>query len=148
MKLLPPGCLDEVSERAFSDNRASPILAHVDFDTFTSSDWKAIQEADLDVEAADFFEVVDGPLRDWATERATPAQLLAVQSAPGSREAQQAANVRTMILLAVQMGLIDVARELVARYRPAGRSDTDERFAWFERELAQRLPAYGPPARS
>ena len=148
IKQLPPGCFDEVTERAIIGKRDLPRLASVVFDTLTSSDWTTIEEAALDVESATFFRVVDGPLRQWADERSTPERLLTVQAQPGARETQVADLVRNMAVLAAQENLTDVARGLVADYVPAGRADTVERLAWFERELAQRLPAYGRPARS
>lgn len=148
IKTMPPGCLDEVTEGAVSEGTELATLAWVELDALTSSDWTAIQEADLDAEVAEFFRTVEGPLRSWAAERDTAERLLAVQAVPGAREAQQPADVRTMAVLAVQEELVDVARGLVAGYVPNGRSDTEERFARFEVELAKRLPAYGAPTRS
>ncbi len=145
---LPPGCLDVLTEGATEDGTLLPNLAWFQLDAPADVDWSQIEEADLDASVASFFEVVDGPLRQWAAERSTPERLLAVQTRAGGPESCVADLVRTMAVLAVQQGLVDVARELVAGYVPTGQVDTEDRFARFEVELARRLPAYGSPARS
>ncbi len=73
IKLLPAGCLDELTEGEIADGVALPRLAHVDFDALTSSRWRAVTEAELEMEVAQFFRV-DGPLRQWATGRSTHRQ--------------------------------------------------------------------------
>lgn len=147
LNAMPPGCLDQLGEEAVEDGTAEPLLAHIDLDSLRASDWTAIGEADVEAEAARFFEVVEEPLRRWAAARQSPRRLIELQGAPGAAAAHQSELVRTMAVLSVQQGLVDEARRLVAEYVPAV-PDTEERFTRFEVELARRFPEYGSTTRS
>ncbi len=107
-------------------------------------DWFVRDESEIAPACAEYFEFIDGLLRPWACERRSVDCYLDGVLGPLAGDVEHNLAIRPNVLLAMTRGRVDLARALVAGYRPAGGGDTTERFALFERELANMFPDYGP----
>lgn len=110
--------------------------------------WEVKDLSQVQPVTGDFFAVIEGPLTDWISARATAAKVLDEFSTdPQSRLRTSSSAIRATTALALLQDRTNVAREAIAAYVP-GLSDDEERVALFERELARRFPSYGLSQRS
>lgn len=106
--------------------------------------WVVAEQSELGPVVRDFFAVVDGPLLQWASERASPEALLDRhrQTAPDDPRRRHPVLVRTLSTLALMEDSPEAARWVIGAYEDPSGGDT-ERLQRFEAELAARFPSYG-----
>ncbi len=111
--------------------------------------WEASNTDEVAEAAAAFFTVVDDLLLPWVARRDTPTKVLELfgSNEPDVPRVKSSRAIRTVSVLALMEDRPQFARTLVASYE-YGLGDDAERFALFERELADRFPEYGPLQRS
>lgn len=111
--------------------------------------WLAGTDENLPGVVGEFFAMVDGPLKSWVEELLPVENLLAQMKADPA--AYSGFGVEPAVVLALLENEPELARELLVRAldRSLGAqgdfAEVRERLVHFERELAARYPAYGPP---
>ena len=101
----------------------------------------------VDLVASEFAAMVDGPLASWAAANGTAGDVLSHYGSPDERTSTDALRVRSLSVLALLEGNVEVARMLVSG-APVGHGEDPQAVIGFERELARRFPEYGPLQRS